>query len=515
MPSLSLAIIMRDVEQTLQKCLDSVAHIVDEIVIVDTGSIDRSKEIALQYTSKVYDFTWIDDFSAARNFSFDLTTKDFVLWLDADDEIPKKDQEKLKNLNLTDKEIVLCPYQYSHDEFGVVECSLERERIVKKSLSLKWEKPIHEYLPISGHKVSREDIEIHHWKQHNTSERNIRILEKIIEKDIDPRNFYYLGKELLDFGRFEESIKNLEKFVTMNGWWEDVFCAHELIAKAYLCLKNEKKFFENVFHSIEIEPRRAEPYYILGDYYFSKSDWARAAHYFEICLNVKRPKELLSTYYPFNYTWKPALMACLSYNSYGNVQRAFEMSEIFLKYRPNDKMAINNYAVLKDSPLRFAKKDGQRKKLNLGCGNKRIEGYVNVDIVKIPEVDEVFNFYEIPYQDNTISAISSEHSLEHVSAQKARDAIKEWFRVLEPGGKLELYIPDLELCAKGYVEGNNKRTINGFREKDWYKMTLYGAQRAENGSDAEHQFHLTGFSKEEIKTLLEEAGFIITYLGNY
>ncbi|MDD5649636.1 MAG: glycosyltransferase [Candidatus Nanoarchaeia archaeon] len=515
MQSLSLAIIMKDVEKTLQKCLDSAAPVVDEIIVVDTGSTDRSKEIALQYTSKVYDFPWIDDFSAARNFSFDLCTKEYIFWIDADDEILKKDQEKIKNLDLSDKEIVLCQYQYSHDQFGVPECTLERERIIKRSLGLKWEKPIHEYLPISGKKISRQDIEIHHWKQHGTSERNLKILERIIQKDPDSRNFYYLGKEYADFGRFEEAIETLEKFVTMKGWWEDVFCAHDTIAKCYLVLKNEKKFFENIFRSIEIEPRRAEPYFELGDYYFSKNDWGKAAHYFDICLNVKRPKELMSTYYPQNYTWRPALMATQAYNNLGAVQTAFERSKLFLKYRPNDQLAINNYNCLLNSSLRFVKKDGQSKKLNLGCGNKRIEGYINVDIVKIPEVDEVFNFYEIPYQDNTISTISSEHALEHVSADKAKQAIKEWFRVLEPGGKLELYIPDLELCAKGYVEGDNSRTINGFKEKNWYKMTLYGAQRPENGSDAEHQFHLNGFSKDEIKELLEEAGFIITHLRNY
>lgn len=156
------------------------------------------------------------------------------------------------------------------------------------------------------------------------------------------------------------------------------------------------------------------------------------------------------------------------------------------------------------------------KKLNLGCGNKRIEGYTNVDIVKIPgAVDEIFDIAQIPYEDNTIAAISSEHALEHLPHEKTKQAIKEWYRVLQPGAELKLMIPDVELCMQGYLNGDNNKTINGYPEKTWYKMTLYGAQTPENGSDAEHQYHLTGFSKQEIKDLLETNGFIIKELKNY
>lgn len=513
--SLSVAIITKNEEQVISNCLESVRNIADEIVVVDTGSIDKTKEIALQYTDKVYDFVWIDDFAAARNFAFDQCTKDWILWIDSDDVIEPKDQEKIKALNFEDKEIILCPYYYSHDEFNVTECILERERFIKRSLGLRWQKPIHEYIPINGRKTSREDIVIHHYKKHSSSERNLAILEHIVRSDPDPRNFYYLGKELIDFGRTEEGIINLEKFVTFDTWWEDIFLAYQMLAKAYLKLKDDEKFFSNMFMSIKIEPRRAEPYYELGDYYFNRQDWGKAIHWFEQCLNVKRPAELLSSYYPQYYTWKPALSLVVAYNNSGNVQKAYEYNELLLKFRPEDSRGHNNRAVLKNSPLRLVRKNGLRKKLNLGCGNKRIEGYVNADIVKINEVDEVFPFYEVPYTDSSISAISSEHALEHVSLENAKQAIQEWFRVLEPGGELKLYIPDLELCCKGYLQGNNQKTINGFPEKEWYKYTIYGIQRSANGSEAQHQFHLTGFSKDEIKKILEDTGFIIDSIENY
>jgi predicted SAM-dependent methyltransferase len=513
-PTLSLAMIVRDSSSFLEKCLTSCHDLFDEIVIIDTGSKDSTKEIAYKYTDKVFDFEWIDDFAAARNYSFSKCTSDFICWLDDDDVILTKDKEKFKNLDLSDKEIVILKYEYSHDEFGVVECSLERERIVKRSLGLVWQKAIHEYLPLNG-KVSREDISIHHFKKHGSSERNLRILEKIVEKDTDPRNFYYLGKEYADFGKTEEAITALEKFVSMNAWWEDIFLAYQVIAKCYLSLKNENKFFENIFKSIQMEPRRAEPYYELGEFYANKSDWSRAIHYFEECLNVKRASELMSTYYPQYYTWKPALQLVICYNNIGNVQKAYEYNELFLKFRPNDSRGHNNKVILYNSPLRKPKKDGEGKKLNLGCGSKRLEGYVNVDAIKLDSVDEVFDLYEIPYKDNSISSIYSEHSLEHVSFEQAKQAIKEWFRVLSPGGELQLFIPDLELCCQGYLNGDNNKFVNGYPERQWYKMTLFGAQRDENGSISEKQFHLSGFSKTEIRELLEEVGFVIDYLDNY
>ena len=73
MIEISLCMIVKNEEKILTRCLDSVADLVDEIVIVDTGSTDATKKIAANYTDKIYDFTWVDDFSAARNFAFSVS----------------------------------------------------------------------------------------------------------------------------------------------------------------------------------------------------------------------------------------------------------------------------------------------------------------------------------------------------------------------------------------------------------------------------------------------------------
>ena len=90
MISVSLCMIVRDEEEVLGRCLESVKSTADEMIIVDTGSQDRTKEVAAQYTDKIYDFEWKEDFSAARNFSLSKGTKDYLMWLDADDILPEE-----------------------------------------------------------------------------------------------------------------------------------------------------------------------------------------------------------------------------------------------------------------------------------------------------------------------------------------------------------------------------------------------------------------------------------------
>ncbi len=80
--TISLCMIVKNEEQTLARCLDSVADLMDEIIIVDTGSTDQTKTIAARYTDRVYTFDWNDDFASARNESLDKATCSYILWLD-------------------------------------------------------------------------------------------------------------------------------------------------------------------------------------------------------------------------------------------------------------------------------------------------------------------------------------------------------------------------------------------------------------------------------------------------
>ncbi len=88
--------IVRNEESRLAECLSPVARLFDEIVIVDTGSVDATQQIAGQFTSQVFHFPWRDDFSAARNESLRHATGDWIFWLDADDRVSPENVARLE-----------------------------------------------------------------------------------------------------------------------------------------------------------------------------------------------------------------------------------------------------------------------------------------------------------------------------------------------------------------------------------------------------------------------------------
>jgi glycosyltransferase involved in cell wall biosynthesis len=113
--------IVKNEEKTLARVLGSVGNIADEIIIADTGSTDFTKKIARKFTKKIYDFAWVDNFALARNFAFSKATKDFVMWLDADDIITEKDRDAILELKKTltkDFSAVTMRYNIAFDAQG-------------------------------------------------------------------------------------------------------------------------------------------------------------------------------------------------------------------------------------------------------------------------------------------------------------------------------------------------------------------------------------------------------------
>src|SRR5690625_6647419 len=114
MVTISLCMIVKNEEEVLRRCLDTVKDVMDEINIVDTGSTDNTIEIAKKYTDRVYTFEWTGKFKDARNESFKYATKDYIFYLDADDVILEDDQKKFKKLQQTLDPSVDSVYMYYH-----------------------------------------------------------------------------------------------------------------------------------------------------------------------------------------------------------------------------------------------------------------------------------------------------------------------------------------------------------------------------------------------------------------
>ncbi len=129
-------------------------------------------------------------------------------------------------------------------------------------------------------------------------------------------------------------------------------------------------------------------------------------------------------------------------------------------------------------------------KLHLGCGNRHLEGYTNIDLRKTSTTDLVCNITKLPYPDNTVELIETYHVIEHLPRHDLPKALKEWFRILSPGGVLIIECPDFDKAVKEYIEGNEKRINN-----------IFGLQRFPGDT------HMFGYNFKRLKNLLEEAGF--------
>lgn len=224
--TISLCMIVKNEENVIERCLSSIKSAVDEIVIVDTGSIDRTKEIARTFTDRVFDFKWVDDFSAARNFSFSKAIKDYILWLDADDVVSDENKEKLLALKQTlesDVDAVSMAYHLTFDESGNPSFSSRRNRLVKREKQFKWHGFVHEYLEVHG-KMMDSDIAIIHQKEHTgQSDRNLRLYQKALEtgKIFSPRDQYYFANECKDHRLFTTAIEWYQKFLEEDGGWSE------------------------------------------------------------------------------------------------------------------------------------------------------------------------------------------------------------------------------------------------------------------------------------------------------
>ena len=170
---ISLCMIVKNEEDVIARCLDSVSRCVDEIIIADTGSSDRTKEICRDFTDKVFDFEWTDDFAAARNFSFSKATGDYLMWLDADDVVSSENIGLLKELKKTlaqkNPDVVMCRYVTSFDENGTPLFSFFRERLLKRTANFKWEGFIHECISPRGN-IIYSDFTVHHKKEAQATE---------------------------------------------------------------------------------------------------------------------------------------------------------------------------------------------------------------------------------------------------------------------------------------------------------------------------------------------------------
>jgi LmbE family N-acetylglucosaminyl deacetylase len=230
--TVGVALIVKNEEALLERCLESVKE-ADNIYILDTGSVDRTVEIARKYTDNVFlHYTWTDSFCDAQNEIKKFVKEDFILSIDADEYLDVPFSEVRKAIELAKDTVrVQMVAQGSHKlDFGF-------SRLFRNSPDIYWVQPIHKHLNIPGEGEPVGNVRIvFGWSPaHNLDpDRTLRILEKTVAEEKEPgRNLYYLGREYYYKHRYKEATETLGRYVQISVWAAEKAEAFLTMSKAY------------------------------------------------------------------------------------------------------------------------------------------------------------------------------------------------------------------------------------------------------------------------------------------
>lgn len=297
--------IVRNEEANLAGCLDSVQGAVDEVVIVDTGSTDRTVEIARRYTDKVYHYPWHDDFSAARNFAIAQSQSRWILSLDADEELDTSsgDLRSLVNNDSNHEAFFLPLHNRATATSGDYNCFLVL-RLFRNQPEHRFHGPIHEQLVVARPEkvgIARAPVIWHRplsRRERNCKRgRNLALLQRAVAADpASPFLQYYLGVEWLGLGRAGRALPCFEKACKC---LKDGHILFRAPAVRYLvaCLKALGKLDEAI--CICLEESRRYPFYT--DLFFDggllfeeKGEYEIAIKWFKEALKCGTPPALFA-----------------------------------------------------------------------------------------------------------------------------------------------------------------------------------------------------------------------------
>ncbi len=342
MITISLCMIVKNEEATLARCLESAGGAVDEIIVADTGSEDKTKEIAGKFTDKIYDFLWEDDFSAARNFSFSKAGMDYILWLDADDVLSEESKRKLlelKNSLSKEVDVVMMPYVTGVNPDGSPSFFYYRERILKNHGGFRWEGRVHEVIAPRG-KIVYEEIPVYHRRENKPdSDRNLRIYEKMLlqKAEFEPREQFYYARELFYHEKYEEAQEAFRKFLDKKeGWVENKIDASRLIALCQERTGRKKEAFNSLLSSFLYDVPRAEICCELGRLFMEEHLYKQAIFWYEQALLVERKEKEGAFVEEDCYGFLPCIQLCVCYDRIGEHWKAYAYNEKAITYKPWD-----------------------------------------------------------------------------------------------------------------------------------------------------------------------------------
>jgi len=359
-PTLSLCMIVKDEEKFLPTCLESVKDHVDEIIIVDTGSTDRTVEIAGKYGAKVYHHAWENSFSKARNYSLKYATCDWIMWLDADEEVEKEDAHKLREVIKDNDVNVICLPLFSRFNNDKNLAVANTGKIFRNNLGFHFEGIVHNALKFSGLTKNANIKAYHHGYNQDEEQmerkfiRTSTLLKEQIKNDPeDPKPHHYLSTAYLERRKYDESIKAALRAIELYERYDKtsqlLLFTYYNAGTAYYFMNDLKNAEKYSIKAIELNPEYLDPYDLLSIIYFTQRDNGKFFHYTQRFLELLRKIEK-----------DPSIVMAIPYNTLNNAWFA------------HSRMAINHFEQGRD-------KDGlQALKNAINCADNVWEPYLAI-----------------------------------------------------------------------------------------------------------------------------------------
>jgi len=348
--TLSLCMIVKNEEAVLERILKPMSLAADQIIIMDTGSTDRTREIARRYTQEVYDYPWKDDFSAARNAACEKAVMDYWMWLDADDTVsPETVREliKLKEELDPSTDVVMMKYATGFDSKGRTTFSYYRERLLKNHHGFTWRGRVHEAVTPTG-QIIYTDIEIRHKKEgEGDKDRNLRIYEAMLKdgEALEPRHQFYYARELYYHGRYEDAIQALEGFLKEpEAWIENKIDACLHLAYCHEKLGRQEDAMKALTESFAYDKPRGEACCELGKLKMDTGKLSEAVYWYEQALSLDPDEQSGAFVQKDCYGYLPSIQLCVCHDRLGDHRRAYYYHQKSQKFKPDSEAVKLNQA---------------------------------------------------------------------------------------------------------------------------------------------------------------------------
>ena len=300
---LSQCMIVKNEEKNIERALSWGKDIMYEQIVVDTGSTDRTVEIAKGMGAKVYHFEWIDDFAAAKNYAIEQAKGDWIAFLDADEYFPPEDAAKLmsilRDLQHSKYEVLMTNILHL-DKDGKVAESSTCMRIFRNCPGLRYRGRIHEELDSDNGTIQfidgTKDLSIYHTGYLQSAEgdirkskRNVPLIEKTLEED--PDNYVmmgYLGDGYVNLERYDEAVDLYQKAIgylvkaELSEYDARSAATFKNLMRVLMIIKGDIRAAENVYQqAVKSLPKNGDFDYVIGEEYIRLGRQEEAAYHLE------------------------------------------------------------------------------------------------------------------------------------------------------------------------------------------------------------------------------------------